>query len=46
MHVTTKAIRSIIATVLGNALSAIYVVLSFSVTTIKKERTETIIIQT
>ena len=30
MHVITKAIRSIVATVLENALSAIYVVLSFS----------------
>ena len=36
MHVITKAIRSIIATVLENALSAIYVVLSFSATTIQK----------
>ena len=43
MHVITKAIRSIIATVLENALRAIYVVLSFFATT-KKERTETIII--
>jgi hypothetical protein len=43
MHVITKAIRSIIATVLENALSAIYVLFSFSATT-KKERTETIII--
>ena len=42
MHVITKAIRSIIATVLENALSSIYVVLSFSATTKKKERTETI----
>ena len=37
MHVITKAIRSIIATVLENALSAIYVVLSFSATTKKKK---------
>jgi hypothetical protein len=37
MHVITKAIRSIIATVLENALSAIYVVLSFS-TKKKKEQ--------
>jgi hypothetical protein len=37
MHVTTKAIRSIIATVLENTLSAIYVVLSFSATTKKKK---------
>jgi hypothetical protein len=42
MHVITKAIRSIIATVLENALSSIYVVLSISATT--KKRTETIII--
>ena len=44
MHVITKAIRNIIATVLENALSAIHVVLSFSATTKKKERAETIII--
>jgi hypothetical protein len=37
MHVITKAIRSIIATVLENALSAIYVVLSFSATTKKRK---------
>ena len=45
MHVITKAIRSIIATVLENALSSIYVVLSFSATT-RKKRAETIIIKT
>ena len=44
MHVITKAIRSIIATVLENALSSIYVALSFSATTREKKRTETIII--
>ena len=43
MHVITKAMRSIIATVLENALSSIYVVLSFSATK-KKRRIETIII--
>jgi hypothetical protein len=37
MHVITKAIRSIIATVLENALSSIYVVLSFSATTKKNK---------
>ena len=37
MHVITKAIRSIVATVLENALSSIYVVLSFSATATKKE---------
>jgi hypothetical protein len=37
MHVITKAIRNIIATVLENALSAIYVVLSFSATAKKRE---------
>jgi hypothetical protein len=37
IHVITKAIRSIIATVLENALSSIYVVLSFSATTKKKK---------
>ena len=41
MHVITKAIRCIIATVLENAL---HVVLSFSATTREKKRTETIII--
>jgi hypothetical protein len=35
MHVITKAIRSIMAAVLENALSAIYIVLSFSATTKK-----------
>ena len=39
MHVITKAIRSIIATVLENTLSSINVVLSFSTTTkTKKEQ--------
>ena len=38
MHVIIKAIRSIIATVLENALSSIYVVLSFSATTKKKKK--------
>ena len=38
IHVKAKAIRSIIATVLENALSSIYVVLSFSATTKKKEQ--------
>ena len=38
MPVITKAIRSIIATVLENALSSIYVVLSFSATRKKKEQ--------
>ena len=37
MQVMTKAIRSIIATVLENALSSIYVVLSFSATTREKK---------
>ena len=37
IHVITKASRSIIATVLENALSSIYVVLSFSATTKKKK---------
>ena len=38
MHVIAKAIRSIVATVLENALSSIYVVLSFSATRKKKNR--------
>ena len=37
MHIIAKAIRSIIATVLENALSSIYVVLSFSATTTKRK---------
>jgi hypothetical protein len=37
MPVITKAIRSIIATVLENALSSIHVVLSFSATTREKK---------